>query len=210
MITKKIFILIVFALLAISVTPAMATINVTAGQITSSSITWTWTDGLNITYMAIDGYHVTQYNPTGGSFILTGLNPGEWHNIVITTDVDSGNNTAQTLSQALALNTGTSTDIYLWALAGILGLALFLLSLRPSHSSDEIIINTIISVIAWLPIGFCAYSSFNVSQITSTGYVILYSYGTIGILMYVFLAVVILNTVRLIALHRVFSGSDNE
>ena len=207
---SKLTILIFVFLLACIAVPVSATINVTANQITSSSITWVWDAGLNITYMAIDGYRVTQYNPTGGSFILTGLNPGEWHNIVVSTDVDSGNTTTSTLSQASSLNTSNSTDIYLWALAGILGLALFLLSLRPNHSNDEIIINTIISVLAWLPIGFCAYSSFNVSQITSTGYVILYSYGTIGMLMYAFLAVAILNTVRLIALHRVFTGSEQE
>jgi len=207
---SKLTILIFVFLLACIAVPVSATINVTANQITSSSITWVWDGGLNITYMAIDGYRVTQYNPTGGSFILTGLNPGEWHNIVVSTDVDSGNTTTSTLSQASSLNTSNSTDIYLWALAGILGLALFLLSLRPNHSNDEIIINTIISVLAWLPIGFCAYSSFNVSQITSTGYVILYSYGTIGMLMYAFLAVAILNTVRLIALHRVFQGSEQE
>jgi hypothetical protein len=205
---QKLILLVV--MLAVLVTPALAVINVTANQITSSSITWVWDTGLNITYMSIDGYQVTQHNPTGGSFILTGLDPGEWHNIVVSNGTDSGNNTAKTLSQASSLNTSNSTDIYLWALAGILGLALFLLSLRPNHSNDEIIINTIISVLAWLPIGFCAYSSFNVSQITSTGYVILYSYGTIGMLMYAFLAVAILNTVRLIAVHRVFSGSEQE
>jgi hypothetical protein len=197
-------------MLAILISPVSATIDVTANQTTSSSIIWQWDTGLTITSMYIDGYKVTEFNPTGGIFILTGLNPSEQHNIVVSTAGDSGSNITRTLSQTLALNTDTSTDIYIWAFAGLLGLILFLISLRPSHSVDDITINAIISVIAWLPIGFCAYTSFNVSRITSTGYQTLYSYGTIGILMYIFLAVAILNTVRLIALHRVFSGSEQE
>ena len=198
-------------MLAILISPVSAVIDVTANQTTSSSITWQWDSSLIIISMYIDGYRVTEFNPVGGGiFILTGLNPSEQHNIVIATAGDSGSNITRTLSQTLALNTDTSTDIYIWAVAGLLGLILFLISLRPSHSSDEIIINAIISIIAWLPIGFCAYTSFNVSRITSTGYQTLYSYGTIGILMYAFLAVAILNTIRLIALHSVFTGSDNE
>jgi uncharacterized protein involved in response to NO len=207
---KQKLILLVALVLALLISPVSAVIDVTANQTTSSSIIWQWDTGLTITSMYIDGYKVTEFNPTGGIFILTGLNPSEQHNIVIATAGDSGSNITRTLSQTLALNTDTSTDIYIWAFAGLVGLILFLLSLRPSHSGDEIIINTIISVFAWLPIGFCAYSSFNVSRVTSTGYLTLYSYGTIGILMYAFLAVAILNTVRLIALHRVFSGSDQE
>jgi hypothetical protein len=207
--TKKLILLGV--MLALLISPASAAISVTANQITTSSITWQWDSALIITSMYIDGYRVTEFNPVGGGiFILSGLNPSEQHNIIITTAGDSGSNITRTLSQTLALNTDTSTDIYIWAFAGVLGLILFLISLRPSHSGDDITINAIISVIAWLPIGFCAYASFNVSRITGTGYQTLYSYGTIGILMYIFLAVAILNTVRLIALHRVFSGSDQE
>lgn len=200
--------LIILAGLFLMVSPAMAVISITANQTTTSSITWQWSAGLTITSMYIDGYRVTEFNPTGGTFILTGLNPGEQHNIVVSTAGDSGSNITRTLAQTSTLNTDTSTDIYIWAFAGSLGLILFLLSLRPSHSGDEILINTIISVFAWMPIGFCAYSSFSVSRVTSTGYQTLYSYGVIGILMFVFLVVAIVNTLRLIALHRMFQGEQ--
>ena len=203
--------LILLALLvAVLVQPAFAAINVFANQTTATSITWQWDNGLTLTSMYIDGYKVTEFNPTGGIFILTGLNPSEQHNIVVSTAGDSGSNITRTLSLSSAFDTSTTTDFTVWILAGLLGLILFLISLRPNHSEDEITLNIIISVLAWLPIGFCAYSSFNVSQITSTGYTTLHSYSTIGILMFVFLVVAIMNTVRLIAIHRVFSGSDQE
>jgi hypothetical protein len=108
------------------------------------------------------------------------------------------------------IDPGMSTDWTIWILAGLIGLILFAFSLSAPQSKSDVEIDTIISVMAWIPIGFCAYASFNVSRITGTGYQTLYSYGTIGILMYIFLAVAILNTVRLIALHRVFSGNGSE
>jgi hypothetical protein len=213
--SKLTILILVILLLGIAVpVSADVVINNTSSQ---STITWIWTGTpAGISNLTIDSMEVCGIDPTMTSFVLTGLDPVSTHEIIIKY---IGNDTSQftTTTNAtytvmpVTLDPGTSTDWYIWILSGILGLILFLISLRPNHSGDEILINSIISVIAWLPIGFCAYSSFNVSRITTdTGFQTLYSYGTIGILMYAFLAVAILNTIRLIALHRVFTGSDQE
>lgn len=104
------------------------------------------------------------------------------------------------------LDPGTSTDWTLWVLSGLMGLILFLLSLNAATSAVEVEIDAIISVMAWIPIAFCAYASFNVSRVIGVGTVTLYSYGSVGMLMTVFLIIAIGNTVRLILLHRVFTG----
>lgn len=211
----KVAIIVLVILLACIAVPVSAVV-VISNTSSQSTITWSWTGTpTGISNLTIDSMEVCGVDPTMTSFVLTGLDALSTHEIIITyLGADTSQLTMTTNAtyavSPITLDPGTSTDWYLWIISGVLGLILFLISLRPSHSSDDITINAIISVIAWLPIGFCAYASFNVSRITGTGYQTLYSYGTIGILMYIFLAVSILNTVRLIALHRVFSGSDQE
>jgi len=212
----RITILVLVILLACIAVPVSAVVDI-SNTSSQSTITWSWTGTPSgISNLTIDSMEVCGIDPNMTSFVLTGLDAVSTHEIIITylgaTTSQLTTTTNATYSVLpVTLDPGTSTDWYLWILAGVIGLILFLISLRPNHSGDEILINTIISVIAWLPIGFCAYSSFNVSRITTeTGYQTLYSYGTIGILMYAFLAVAILNTIRLIALHRVFTGSDQE
>jgi hypothetical protein len=105
-----------------------------------------------------------------------------------------------------SLDPGTSTDWTLWLLSGLLGLILFLFSLNASASSTEVEIDAILSVMAWIPIAFCAYASFNVSRVIGINTVTLYSYGSVGMIMWAFLVVAIGNTIRLVLLHRVFKG----
>lgn len=114
---------------------------------------------------------------------------------------------------AMALDTttldpGTATDWNVWALSGVLGLVLFLLSLRATASTAEVELDAILSVMAWVPIAFCSYTSFAVSRVTSTGYVTVYSHWIIGVLMFVFGIAAVLNTVRIIALHKVLRGEQ--
>ena len=109
-----------------------------------------------------------------------------------------------------SLDPGTSTDWTLWLLSGLLGLILFLFSLNASASSTEVEIDAILSVMAWIPIAFCAYASFNVSRVIGINTVTLYSYGTVGMIMMAFLVVAIANTIRLILLHRVFKGEPQQ
>ena len=108
------------------------------------------------------------------------------------------------------LDPGTSTDYTLWVLSGLLGLILFMFSLNATTSSTEVEIDAIISVMAWIPIAFCAYASFNVSRVIGINTVTLYSYGSVGMIMMAFLVVAIGNTIRLILLHRVFTGEPKQ
>jgi len=108
------------------------------------------------------------------------------------------------------LDPGTGTDWNLWVLSGLLGLILFLASLNVPTSSSDIEIDAIISVMAWIPIAFCAYASFHVNRYIGIGVVTLYSQAPIGMLMTVFTVLAIGNTFRLIALHKIFKGEQQQ
>jgi hypothetical protein len=123
-----------------------------------------------------------------------------------------------------------------WILAGLIGLGLFILSLLWSLNMTTPYVESaaIISAIAWVPIGFCSYASFAIDRIAGSGVTsqvsiteaakvvqshefvymeshLIYSEPIIGILMLAFLVVAILNTVRILALHKVLKGqSDRE
>ena len=104
------------------------------------------------------------------------------------------------------LDPGTTTDWNIWVLSGVLGLVLVLLSLRASPSTTEVEIDAIISVMAWVPLVFCALTANAVSRVTSTGYVTVYNHWMIGLLMWVFVLLAVGNTIRLIAMHKVLRG----
>jgi hypothetical protein len=104
------------------------------------------------------------------------------------------------------LDPGTSTDWNIWVLAGVLGLVLVLLSLRASPTPADVEIDAIISVMAWIPIVFCALTANAVSRVTSTGYVTVYNHWMVGLLMWVFALVALGNTIRLVAMHKVLRG----
>jgi len=102
----------------------------------------------------------------------------------------------------------TSTDWNLWILSGIFGLLLFLLSLNVPSTVMDVEIDAITSVMAWVPIAFCAYASFSIVRYVGVGVQTLYSIPTIGIIMSIFLLVAIGNTIRIIALHKSFTGES--
>jgi hypothetical protein len=122
------------------------------------------------------------------------------------------------INQSTMMYNYPATDWTIWLLSGILGLTLFLISLRLPSTKSGVEINIIISVFSWIPIAFCGYASFAVDRLSSYGvtsqvaeYVLLenhivYSFPVIGIGMFVFLIIAIINTIRLIAIHRIFSG----
>jgi hypothetical protein len=105
---------------------------------------------------------------------------------------------------------GAATPFDIWIFAQILGWLLFFVSLTPSQESGELERNAMISVLAWIPIGFTAYASFAVDRLTSTGIVgsdvieshTLYSFDVLGVLYGIFFVIAIVNTVRIVALHR--------
>ena len=130
------------------------------------------------------------------------------------------NNTQVRINTTTSYYNYPATNWVIWIIYGLLGLGLFLLSLRTPGTKSGIEINIIISVLAWMPIAFCGYASFAVDRMSSYGvtsqaseYVLLenhiiYSFPVVGILMFVFLVVAIINTVRLIAIHKIFTGES--
>ena len=99
-------------------------------------------------------------------------------------------------------------DWNLWVMSGVLGLFLFLLSLNPPTTQADTEIDATISVMAWIPLAFCAYASFNVGRIVGTSMVALYSQSLIGILMIVFTVIAVINTFRIVAQHRALKLQD--
>lgn len=110
-------------------------------------------------------------------------------------------------------NSGT-TPFAVWFTAAILGAGLFLYTLRSRTQTSELEADAIVSVIAWVPIGFTALTSFSVDRIVSsfatsdaTGYTILenhiiYHFDIIGVLYGIGVLVAIINTIRIISLHK--------
>ena len=107
-----------------------------------------------------------------------------------------------------------ATPFEVWVLAAILGVILFLLSLRGAEDKEDALQGAIISFIAWVPIGFTALTSFAVDKmtgviLTSDDLVVIethtvYSFDLVGYLFGLFLIAAIVNTFRLVALHRSF------
>ena len=114
---------------------------------------------------------------------------------------------------------GTATPFDIWMFAQILGWLLFFVSLTPAQESGELERNAMISVLAWIPIGFTAYASFAVDRLTSTNIVVgtdvieshtLYSFDVLGVLYGIFFVIAIVNTIRIVALHRALRLQSDE
>lgn len=109
-----------------------------------------------------------------------------------------------------SLDSGRTTDWNIWILSGVLGLVLFLLSLRASGSTAEVELDFILSIMAWVPIGFCAYTANAVSRVVAVGYVTVYSYWIIGWIMWAFLLGAMFNSARLLAAHGLLKGEQQK
>jgi hypothetical protein len=117
---------------------------------------------------------------------------------------------AASAADVTTLAPSTTTDWNLWILSGAIGLVLFLLSLRATASPAENEMDIVISFMAWAPIAFCANASFAVSRVIAAGTVTVYAYWQVGVIMWVFFIVAILNTIRLIAMHSVLKGNEQQ
>ena len=101
-----------------------------------------------------------------------------------------------------------TVDWNIWIISGLLGLVLFLTSLRASAGVAENELDIIVSFMAWPPIVYCALASFHVSRVIASGVVTVYALPEIGVLMFIFLIVAIFNTVRLFAAHQVLKNQN--
>jgi hypothetical protein len=89
--------LLLLLLLAI-VNPAMAVLQVNATTIGTTYIEWTWSPGIDLVDMYIDGNVMCGYETTNNTYLLTGLKPNELHSITILNATDSGSNSTRTLT----------------------------------------------------------------------------------------------------------------
>ena len=106
------------------------------------------------------------------------------------------------------LASATYTPWDMWLLSGLLALGLFIFSLNPPTTPADCEIDAIISVLAWVPAGFCAFASFSIGRPIAAGIVTLYSEPLIGLLMIVFTFGCVANTFRIVAQHGVLKLSN--
>lgn len=113
------------------------------------------------------------------------------------------------------IDPGTSTPFDIWILAALLSFVLFFISLTTPKSTAEGERDAIISVMAWVPIAFTAYASFAVDRVTAAGTTttsesgmvllenhVIYHFDVIGILFAVFFIIAVVNTIRLLSIHK--------
>ena len=92
MIAKGISLIVLLCLL---INPASAAINITVSDIGYNFIHWTWTPGVNTT-VSIDGVNIPDIDQNTGAYILSGIGPGELHQINVYSDTDTGMNLTRT------------------------------------------------------------------------------------------------------------------
>jgi hypothetical protein len=123
------------------------------------------------------------------------------------------------------IDTSGATPFEVWGVAALAGLVLFFISLKVSTSTAEIERDALISVISWIPLAFTAYTSFAVDRITFYGAAglvesqaangaiqfheytllenhVIYHFDVIGILFAILFVIAIINTIRILAIHK--------
>lgn len=114
------------------------------------------------------------------------------------------------------IDDSNATPFDIWILAAILGVVLFFWTIIGAQKSQgDLERDAVVSVLAWIPIGFTAYTSFAVERITSAGSAttansgivllenhVIYHFDAIGIIFGILFVVAIVNTVRILALHK--------
>ena len=112
------------------------------------------------------------------------------------------------------IDNSAGTPFSLWAAAALIGLGMFLYTLQTRTSTAQLESDIAVSVIAWIPLAFTAVTSFAVDRIVSafalssgTSYTIIedhiiYHFDALGILFGALTLVAIINTIRIISLHK--------
>lgn len=121
MISKIFFLALVIA--AVLISPVSAAIPLTP-ESGSTYIKWSWPPESGVTTVSCDGKLVSDFDPSAGSFALTGLPANETHTLCAYSVGDSGCNTATT-AQDNSVFAKITGDAALWFYV-ILILAIFL------------------------------------------------------------------------------------
>ena len=115
-------VLLVSCILVITV-PTSAIINVTAEDVGTTWITWSWDEGLNVTDIFVDGYKMCGYESTMPSFDMLNQAPCQFHNVSVFTDTDNGTNETYTScgndTYIMSIDEGTESTGIAVAVLGI-------------------------------------------------------------------------------------------
>jgi lysylphosphatidylglycerol synthetase-like protein (DUF2156 family) len=110
-----------------------------------------------------------------------------------------------TVNKTYTLDSSNSTPATLWVGAIVLGVILVILSFLSFPNGEE----GLVSIMAWIPIGFAMYTALSVDSITNAGTVAssigitqveshtIYQFNLIAMLLMIFLAIAIGNTYRI-------------
>ena len=126
------------------------------------------------------------------------------------------------INQSYIHDRSPGTPWTIWLAAGVIAAALFLYSLQARLSSAEIERDAVISILAWIPAAYFAYSSFAVDKLEGAGLVAIpsstgateytyiathtiYHFDVIGIIGVAFLALCMINTFRVISNYKKFN-----
>ncbi len=116
-------ILFLALVLLAAIVPVSATITITS-ETGSSYIGWSWLEGIAATNASIDGVYISDFDPSGRVFVLSGLQSNETHKFCVYSESDSGCSTATT-AQDNSIFARITGDAMLWFYV-ILILAVFL------------------------------------------------------------------------------------
>jgi hypothetical protein len=115
--TRLMFIILALTILIFPVSAGV--INITPVDTGYNFIRWTWDPAVNATNVSIDGISVTTPDLAAGTYILSGVGPGELHQINIYSSVDAGSNLTRTE------NTGdVPVGLWVYAFFGVVFLGL--------------------------------------------------------------------------------------
>jgi hypothetical protein len=120
-------------------------------------------------------------------------------------------------NQSYSLDQTNSVPWEIWWASGLIGLGMFLLTLRARTTAMELEVDAIISATSLVPIAFCAWASLNIDRITGYGvtsqgntYVLmvshtLYSFPVIAVLVACLFIATLGNLFRILAQHKLFA-----
>jgi hypothetical protein len=123
-----------------------------------------------------------------------------------------------TINQTYTLSNSPATPFIIWAAAGYLGILLLILSFFSFPNGEE----GLISILAWIPLAFTAFTSFSVDIVNGSGVVggsgiytlienhTVYSFNTIAILFFVTLAFAVGNTYRIWTTQKSLLGASSD
>jgi hypothetical protein len=107
------FILLIMGCFLVS--PVSATINITLTNVGYNFLQWSWDPGMNITNASIDGVMIERFDPSATSYILSGVGPGELHQLNLYTDNGTGSLISQT-----DYTGQTPVGLWIYAICGVL------------------------------------------------------------------------------------------